>query len=1170
MRGRRFGFVSAGVAVATMVSFGSLAVSPVVSSAGAAESVSRQAISPGDPVLPVSSVAVDPALTRLDLAGGTPAGGFSQAVVQYRASGAAVPRGRSAGLASSGSARPANQPALQPAATTFGAGTFPAPGVFLVPSQVVSTPSARREAAAAFDSGAGVDVLFGGRGTSTYFNDTWVFDGTNWVAKSPSSKPSTRQGSAMAYDPGTGRTILFGGQNGSTFDADTWSWNGTTWSHLSPATSPPPRRLAMMAYDPALGEIVLFGGVGSSGELGDTWTFDGSTWSQVSTSTAPSARANAGFGYDASGSDLVLYGGENGAGVNVLADTWTYTSSGWTQVSPAHDPGDRTGMGFAYDTTLGHLVLAGGTDGSNDHNDFWLWDGTDWQQGSLPDVPNPRHDYVLVPAPAGFGQLMAFGGISGSTVFSGTGVFDWGQLGTPKNATFITRPVDDRSSYGVNVANGNLVIAANDLSVPGVGIGFALQRRANGLAGYADWSGVGWELTNGFDTWWGALPDGSIVLSGVRGVADMLYFHKSGATFTTPPGVDATLATAGSGYTLTFNASSEKLTFNASGELTGDAGRNGNTITYSWSAGQPAGITDTQGRTYTVTLTSGLITRVTDTSGRHVDYTTTGGFLTQVVDGAGEITNYGYCGCGSLTGIEDPNANTTTLGHATDSRVSSITDPQTTPNETDFDYTAPDSAVSAAWVQTTVTDQNSHDTTYQVAYSGTPAKVTDALGHSRSATYTPNGDVATAVDAIGAGNTTTFGYDALNNPISAQLPTGAETMAQYASGSGCSSSDTIHPYLVKCVEDAQGNQTTFSYDGPGNTLTQDNTATGVSLSYTYNPSTPTCGGKVGQLCSTTDGNSHTTNYHYDSAGDLTSISPAAPLGSISQTFDSLGRVATITDGNGATTTYSYDGDDRITQVLTNGASTCSYSAGTCVSYGYDDNGNQTSMHDVTGLTQYAFDVMNRQTTKTLPSLDTLTLGYDHAGNVTSYTDPGGTVVYGYNAANQLTSLAEPGGSCSGTISLCTSFGVNNNGARTSTTYPGNTVMTTTLDDSGRVSEIKAVNGSTTISDFTYSYTKTGGGQLHQDRWRRQRGDAVAHRSGRRFDHQLRLRRDQRVDLRGGESQRRDDDRGLDVLLRRGREPHRDVNLHIEFGNVFDQPYHVLQLRRGQRADRAER
>ena len=64
---------------------------------------------------------------------------------------------------------------------------------------------------------------------------------------------------------------------------------------------------------------------------------------------------------------------------------------------------------------------------------------------------------------------------------------------------------------------------------------------------------------------------------------------------------------------------------------------------------------------------------------------------------------------------------------------------------------------------------------------------------------------------------------------------------------------------------------------------------------------------------------------------------------------------------------------------------------------------------------------NRQTTKTLPSAATLTLGYDHAGNVTSYTDAGGTVAYGHNAANQLTSLAEPGGSCTGTITLCTTI-----------------------------------------------------------------------------------------------------------------------------------------------------
>ena len=231
-------------------------------------------------------------------------------------------------------------------------------------------------------------------------------------------------------------------------------------------------------------------------------------------------------------------------------------------------------------------------------------------------------------------------------------------------------------------------------------------------------------------------------------------------------------------------------------------------------------------------------------------------------------------------------------------------------------------------MQATSTDPLSHTTTYQVSYPGQVTKTTDALSHSRSSTYTSNSDVATSTDAMGVGNVTTYGYDALNNPASAQIPTGATVNAYYANGASCTTSDSIHPYLPKCVNDAQGNQNTATYDTPGNLTQNKNITTGATLNYTYNPATVTCGGKVGAICTSVDGNSHTTTFGYDTSGNLTSVTPPSPLGAISQTFDTIGRVATMTDGLGQKTTYSYDGDDRITQELTNGATTCTYSAGT--------------------------------------------------------------------------------------------------------------------------------------------------------------------------------------------------------------------------------------------------
>ena len=175
------------------------------------------------------------------------------------------------------------------------------------------------------------------------------------------------------------------------------------------------------------------------------------------------------------------------------------------------------------------------------------------------------------------------------------------------------------------------------------------------------------------------------------------------------------------------------------------------------------------------------------------------------------------------------------------------------------------------------------------------------------------------------------------------------------------------------------------------------------------------------------------------------------------------------------TSYTYNGDDQVTQQLSGGATTCVYSSGYCITYTYDGNGNLLTQENKLGTTSYTYDAMNRQLTKTLPSGGTaLSETYDPVGNVATYTDGGGTVHYGYNAANQLTSLAEPGGSCTGTISLCTTFGNDNNGNRTTTTYPGGTVMTSTLDASGRATEVKTVNSaSTVLTDYKYTYTKAG-------------------------------------------------------------------------------------------------
>jgi YD repeat-containing protein len=68
------------------------------------------------------------------------------------------------------------------------------------------------------------------------------------------------------------------------------------------------------------------------------------------------------------------------------------------------------------------------------------------------------------------------------------------------------------------------------------------------------------------------------------------------------------------------------------------------------------------------------------------------------------------------------------------------------------------------------------------------------------------------------------------------------------------------------------------------------------------------------------------------------------------------------------------------------------------------------------------------------------------------------VGYGYDGDGNLTSMSD--------VTGLTSYG-----NRTSTTYPGNTVMR--LDHTNRPMEIKTSNGSTVLADFCHTYTNAG-------------------------------------------------------------------------------------------------
>jgi hypothetical protein len=138
-----------------------------------------------------------------------------------------------------------------------------------------SLPASRAGAACAYDAARATVILFGGRNASTLHGDTWQWDGTNWLQKSPTTVPPAREQHRLVYDSARQRVVMFGGNGaGNTMLNDTWEWDGTNWTFVALPASPTPRHYYAAAFDTARARTVLFGGhVVGGGDLGDTWEY---------------------------------------------------------------------------------------------------------------------------------------------------------------------------------------------------------------------------------------------------------------------------------------------------------------------------------------------------------------------------------------------------------------------------------------------------------------------------------------------------------------------------------------------------------------------------------------------------------------------------------------------------------------------------------------------------------------------------------------------------------------------------------------------------------------------------------------------------------------------------------------------------------------------------------
>ena len=673
-----------------------------------------------------------------------------------------------------------------------------------------------------------------------------------------------------------------------------------------------------------------------------------------------------------------------------------------------------------------------------------------------------------------------------------------------------SQQLTDRSGLSVNVANGNLVVTGNDVEIQGTGLSLSVERFYNSL-GVGNAYQVGafgtWLMGSGVDENL-TVVDNHVDFQGPGGWDETFYSNGSGG-FTPPPGANANLVENASGsYTLTYDATGEQLNFNSSGYLTSDVDRNGDTLTYTMSGTNLSSITDTQGRTITFaygsTVGSNLITSITDPTGREWQYayTSANGFaeLTQYTDPNGKVTTYEYGTRGQLTEIIDPLGHETTFGYNGQLQVTSITLVTNTSNETGptttYAYYADETGSCATPSGDTVagytvaTDSNGHATTFCYDPQGLVIQTIDPDSASATTSYTADQAVAVATNALSQSTTSTYNGNndltQVTEPADGSGQTPASDSATYTTPSTVAG----YQYLPSSVTDAEGNCTAYVYDAAGNVTDTyagqaspcagDTGGVHTGTRYQGDPGV-TCGAKTGEVCEVIDGNGNVTTYGYDSYGNQTSVTPPSPLGTETITYDALSRVSTVTAGNGNKTTYSYDNLDRATQILYGGATTCTPSTGDCITYTYDADGNRTSLVDQSGTIEYYYNALNQLTTELLPDGATsacagsspsgITYAYDGVGNLLTYCDSGGTTAYSYDPDNRLMSIAEPGGSCTSPVSLCTTFAYNAAGEQTKITFPGGATQTTTYDDAGDVlSVLGASSTGATLTSFSYTYT----------------------------------------------------------------------------------------------------
>jgi hypothetical protein len=240
----------------------------------------------------------------------------------------------------------------------------------LTPAQ---SPPARTRGVMAYDPKRNIIILFGGwDNLKKSLSDTWAWDGKNWqkIGTCETCYPPPARGCQnMFYDTVREEIVMYGGCNeNQVYFNDTWSWNGEEWVsidiHDSPTASGAP-----IVYDPRNQWAVGFLAWQPTG----TWVWDKNGWTKPLLQVEPPLRGNAMMANDPETGDSLMFGGtkpENNS-TTFFSDTWAINGTTWREITSSLNPPGRWGHVLFFDARSKRYVLFGGFDGKSVLNDFW-------------------------------------------------------------------------------------------------------------------------------------------------------------------------------------------------------------------------------------------------------------------------------------------------------------------------------------------------------------------------------------------------------------------------------------------------------------------------------------------------------------------------------------------------------------------------------------------------------------------------------------------------------------------------------------------------------------------------------------------------------------------------------------------------------------------------------